>query len=94
MEGIIVTPSGDVWAVGISKNQLVYFPKGDPTKGQLICQDLEKEPCRSLRGPFHLGIDQQDRIWVTSAAGDSVVRFPAADSGFVTIYTETSFRWS
>jgi hypothetical protein len=79
MQGIIVTPSGDVWAVGISKNQLVYFPKGDPTKGRLICEGLEKEPCRSFRGPFHLGIDQQDRIWVTSAAGDSVARFPAAD---------------
>jgi DNA-binding beta-propeller fold protein YncE len=79
MQGIIVTPSGDVWAVGISKNQLVYFPEGDPTKGQLICEGLEKEPCRSFRGPFHLGIDQLDRIWVASAAGDSVVRFPAAD---------------
>jgi hypothetical protein len=29
MQGIIVTPSGDVWVVGISKNQLLYFPKGD-----------------------------------------------------------------
>jgi hypothetical protein len=27
MQGIIATPSGDVWAVGISKNQLVFFPK-------------------------------------------------------------------
>jgi hypothetical protein len=34
MQGIIVTPSGDVWAVGISKNELVYFPKGDPPNGQ------------------------------------------------------------
>ena len=79
MQGIIATPSGDVWAVGISKNQLVFFPHGDPTKGRLICEGLEKEPCRSFRGPFHLGIDQKDRIWVTSAAGDSVTRFPAAD---------------
>ena len=30
-------------------------------------------------GPFHLGIDQQDRIWVTSALGDSVTRFPTSD---------------
>jgi hypothetical protein len=29
MQGIIVTPSGDVWALGISKNQLVHLPKGD-----------------------------------------------------------------
>src|ERR1700751_813470 len=32
MQGIIVTASGDVWAVGISKSQLLHFPKGDPTK--------------------------------------------------------------
>ena len=38
MQGIIVTPSGDVWVVGISKNQLVYFPKGDPTKGRIVCE--------------------------------------------------------
>jgi hypothetical protein len=79
MQGIIVTRSGDVWAVGISKNQLVYFFRGDLTKGHLICEGLEKEPCRSFRGPFHLGIDQQDRFWVASAAEDSVARFPAAD---------------
>ena len=29
--------------------------------------------------PFHLGIDQQDRIWVTNAGGDHVTRFPASD---------------
>jgi hypothetical protein len=34
MQGIIVTPSSDVWAVGISKNQLLYFPKGDWTQRQ------------------------------------------------------------
>ncbi len=38
MQGIIVTPSGDVWVVGLSKNQLVYFPKGDLTKGKLVCE--------------------------------------------------------
>ena len=27
MQGIIATPSGDVWAVGISKSQLVISPK-------------------------------------------------------------------
>jgi streptogramin lyase len=79
MQGVIVTPGGDVWVVGISKNQLVYFPKGDPAKGKLVCEGAKDEPCKSFRGPFHLGIDQQDRIWVTSAAGDFVTRFPAAD---------------
>ncbi len=79
MQGIIATPSGDVWAVGLSKNQLVYFPKGDWTKGKLLCDGTDAEPCRSFKLPFHLGIDQQDRIWVTNAASDHVVRFPAAD---------------
>src|SRR5215472_17121686 len=28
MQGIIATPSGDVWALGVSKRQLIHFPKG------------------------------------------------------------------
>jgi len=30
-------------------------------------------------GPFALAIDQQDRIWITNAVADHVVRFPASD---------------
>ena len=62
MQGIIATPSGDVWAIGLSKNQLLYFPKGDPAQGKIICEGFEIEPCKSMMAPFHLGIDQQDRI--------------------------------
>ena len=79
MQGIIVTPSGDVWALGASKSQLVYFPKGDPTKGRIVCEGDTEEPCKSFLGPFHLAIDQQDRIWVTNAFAEHVTRFPAAD---------------
>jgi streptogramin lyase len=79
MQGIIVTPSGDVWALGVSKNQLVYFPKGDWTKGRIVCEGREVEPCKSFVGPFHLAIDQQDRIWVSNLLGDHVTRFPASD---------------
>ena len=79
MQGVIVAPSGDVWVLGVSKNQLVHFPKGDLTKGKLICEGGDAEPCKSFRSPFHLGIDQQDRIWVTNAASNRVTRFPAAD---------------
>jgi hypothetical protein len=35
-------------------------------------------PCK-LSGPFHLAIDQQDRIWITNAIGDTVTRFPVSD---------------
>ena len=79
MQGVIVTPSGDVWALGLEKSQLVFFPKGDLSKGKLLCEGDSAEPCRSFKLPFHLGIDQQDRIWVTNGGGDFVVRFPASD---------------
>lgn len=79
MQGIIVTPSTDVWAVGISKSQLLYFPKGDWTKGKIVCEGRDAEPCKSFIAPFHLGIDQQNRIWVTNAFGGHVTRFPASD---------------
>jgi hypothetical protein len=79
MQGIIVTPSSDVWALGLSKNQLVHFPKGDPNNGRIVCEGRDVEPCKSFLGPFHLGIDQQDRIWVTNALGGHVTRFPASD---------------
>jgi hypothetical protein len=83
MQGVIVTPSGDVWVVGASKSQLVFFPRGDLSKGRIVCEGGKAEPCRSFLGPFHLGIDQQDRIWVTNAFARHVTRFPAADPGRV-----------
>jgi streptogramin lyase len=79
MQGIIVTPSGDVWALSISKNQLVFFPNGDPTKGRLVCEGLKDAPCKAFVGPFHLAIDQQGRIWVSNAVGAFVTRFAASD---------------
>ena len=79
MQGVIVTPSSDVWVGGITKNQLIYIPKGDPSKAKMVCEGFKDPPCKSFVGPFHLGIDQQDRIWVTSALADSVTRFPASD---------------
>ena len=79
MQGVIVTPGSDVWVVGITKSQLVYFPKGDWTKGRIVCEGRDVEPCKSFVGPFHLGIDQQDRIWVTNGFGAHVTRFPASD---------------
>nr|MDJ0513563.1 hypothetical protein [Methyloceanibacter sp.] len=79
MQGIIVTPGGDVWALGISMNQLVHFPDGDFSKGRIVCEGDKVQPCKSMMGPFFLGIDQQERIWVTSGIGDHVTRFPASN---------------
>ncbi len=79
MQGVIVTPGGDVWVLGIEKNQLVHFPNGDLTRGRIVCEGDKAEPCKSFRAPFHLGIDAQDRIWVANAGINHVTRFPAAD---------------
>ena len=64
---------------GVEKSQLIYFPKGDLTKGRIVCEGDNAEPCKSFRAPFHLGIDQQDRIWVSNSGVDHVTRFPASD---------------
>lgn len=82
MQGIIATASGDIWAIDSTKAQVVHFPKGDPSKGKLLCQNPGSNPldnpCK-LIAPFHLAIDQQDRIWVSNMLGDHVTRFPASD---------------
>ena len=79
IQGVIVTPGGDVWALGVEKSQLIHFPKGDLSKGRIVCEGDQQEPCKSFRGPFHLGIDQQERIWVSNSGVNHVTRFPAAD---------------
>jgi hypothetical protein len=78
MQGVMVAPNGDVWVLGLSKDQLVYFPKGDISKGRILCEGSSKEPCKSFSSPFYLAIDQRNRIWVSNAT-DKVTRFDAAD---------------
>jgi len=82
MQGVIVTPNGDVWALDVANSQVVFMPKGDPTKGRLLCQNKTGNPLRNpckLLAPFYLAIDQQDRIWISNIVGDTVTRFPASD---------------
>jgi streptogramin lyase len=90
MQGVIVAPSGDVWALDFSDDKVVHLPKGDPTKVEFFCQSTDgrpnkDSPCK-LSGPFHLAIDQQDRIWITNAVGDTVTRFPARDPTMVEVF--------
>jgi streptogramin lyase len=84
MQGIITTPKGDVWALDNEKSQIVYLPKGDATKGRILGRTLNGKPVDGtlqVKGPFHLAVDQQDRIWVTNSSSDTVTRFPANDPG-------------
>ncbi|MGE0851005.1 MAG: hypothetical protein AB7O44_15485 [Hyphomicrobiaceae bacterium] len=83
MQGIITTPSGDVWALDNGKNQIVHLPKGDAMKGRILGRTVNGKPVDGtlqVKGPFHLAVDQQDRIWVTNTS-NTVTRFPANDPG-------------
>jgi len=90
MQGIIVTPGGDVWALDFTNDRVVYMPKGDPSKARFYCESADgrpnkDSPCK-LSGPFHLAIDQQDLIWITNAIGETVTRFPASDPSKVEVF--------
>ncbi|MGO9789750.1 MAG: hypothetical protein ACLP8S_09725 [Solirubrobacteraceae bacterium] len=81
MQGIITTPNGDVWALDNEENQIVHLPKGDASKGRILGRTVDGKPVDGtlqVKGPFHLAIDQQDRIWVTNSS-NTVTRFPAED---------------
>jgi hypothetical protein len=84
MQGIITTPNGDVWALDNDKDQIVYLPKGDAAKGRILGRTVNGKPVDGtlqVKGPFHLAVDQQDRIWVTNGGSNTVTRFPASDPG-------------
>jgi DNA-binding beta-propeller fold protein YncE len=55
MQGIIVTPNGDVWALDNFRNQIVYLPQGDPRKVAFSVAPLKASrktaPSRS-KNPF------------------------------------------
>ena len=84
MQGIITTPNGDVWALDNEKDQIVYLPKGDAAKGRILGRAVNGKPVDGsleVKGPFHLAVDQQDRIWVTNGGSNTVTRFAASDPG-------------
>lgn len=84
MQGIIVTPNGDVWALDNGNDQIVQLPGGDASKGRILGRTVDGKPVDGtlkVKAPFHLAIDQKDRIWVTNSGSDTVVRFPASDPG-------------
>jgi streptogramin lyase len=84
MQGVIVTPSGDLWAVDNGHSQIVYLPQGDASKGRILGRTVNDKPvdgALQVKAPFGLAIDQQDRIWVANSGSNTVTRFPASDPG-------------
>ena len=79
MQGIIVTPGGDVglptrWAITWFISPRAIHPKVK----SIVISDPLRNPCKVL-APFALAVDQKDNIWVTNILGDHVTRFTGGD---------------
>ena len=72
LQGVGVAANGDVWIADATKNQMLYFPGGRVKDGRLV-------QVEGLKSPFGVAIDAQNRVWVSNAQSDTVVRFPADD---------------
>lgn len=84
MQGVLVAPNGDVWTVDNENSQIVHIPGGDISKGRILGWTVDGKPVDGtlqVKGPFGIAIDQQDRIWITNSASNTVTRFPASDPG-------------
>lgn len=82
MQGIIVTRTGDIWALDQGGSQLIHLPQGDPSKARIYGHNDSKDRFKNPLGlfePFHLAIDQQDRIWVSDNIGHYVNRINVSD---------------
>jgi hypothetical protein len=67
MQGLMVTPTGDVWTVDNENNQIVHIPGGDIS---MITPDgTVHGPFNAggaIAGPWGIAIDGNDNIWVAS----------------------------
>ncbi|MCB1729839.1 MAG: hypothetical protein KDI21_05095 [Halieaceae bacterium] len=70
--GVGVAANGDVWVADATKNNLLHFPGGRVEDGKVV-------NVKGLLSPFHLAIDDRNRVWVSSSQGAAIVRFPADD---------------
>ena len=72
LQGVGVARNGDVWIADATKNQMLHFPGGRVKDGRLV-------QVAGLKSPFGVVIDAQNRVWVSNAQSDTVVRFSADD---------------
>ena len=70
LQGLATAPNGDVWVCDNQLNQLIRFPKGDHTKGEIV-------KVTGLKRPFAVAVDNQNVVWVTNNGFITATRFPA-----------------
>lgn len=69
-QGVAVAPNGDVWVADATRDQMQFFPNGDPGAGRIV-------KVKGLHSPFGVVVDNQLRVWVTNSRGDNVTVFPS-----------------
>lgn len=76
LQGVGVAPNGDIWIVGTSSNEMLYFPGGDLSKGKVVAdENLSNE----LSAPFAASIDNENRVWISNTNSKSLVRYTPSE---------------
>ena len=74
LQGLATAPNGDVWLCDNQMSQMIRFPGGDHTKGEVV-----KVP--GLKRPFAVAIDNNNVVWVTNNSFITATRFSADAPG-------------
>lgn len=83
LQGIGVAPNGDIWIVGTSSNEMLYFPGGDLLKGKVVVLEDENQK-NALSAPFAASIDHANRVWISNTNSKSLVRYsPSKENSVV-----------
>jgi len=69
-QGLATSRNNDVWVTDNTKDQMILFPKGDPSKAKIV-----KVP--GMVAPFGVAVDLDNRVWVTSSEDNKLRVFPA-----------------
>ncbi|WP_343604364.1 hypothetical protein [Fluviicola sp.] len=78
LQGIGVAPNGDIWVVGTSSNEMLYFPGGDLSKGKVVAI-VDENQKTVLSAPFAATIDHANRVWISNTNGKSLVRYTPSE---------------
>ena len=70
LQGLATSPNGDVWICDNQMNQMIRFPKGDHTRGEVV-------QVPGLKRPFAVAVDNNNVVWVTNNGFVTITRFPA-----------------
>ena len=72
LQGLATAPNGDVWICDNQNDQMLRFPGGDYTRGEVVAVP-------GLKRPFAVAVSNDNTIWVTNNGFITMTRFPGDD---------------